>query len=487
MESNATHASETDSHVSSQPNVGKQKTKRAHRGPSSKRVDKQAVTDASSVGQEDSPTSSSPVVLIAKTKKARPPADASAPKRACTAFLLFSKDERARVKAEHPTASNAEIARHLGDKWKAADADTKAKYNGLYVESKARADEERRVYDECKRGVASISDAKLDAEDSESESPSSESSELRSSGGDADVPTNDAHVASDPSSSTPVVATAKTKRTRPPADASAPKRACTAFLLFSKDERARVKAEHPTASNAEIARHLGDKWKAADADTKAKYNGLYVESKARADEERRVYDECKRCSTAIAQDTRASTSAESEPTANDPIIRIQPTTQKATAATTKRSIIKKPPADASAPKRACTAFLLFSKDERARVKAEHPTASNAEIARHLGDKWKAADADTKAKYNGLYAESKARADEERRVYDEAMLGDASRACTIESAVESPLTVPILQAVAKAKNVDMGRSSSFIVVSNPEGTSLKCSWKSVLDASMNIAC
>ena len=217
MESNATHASETDSHVSSQPNVGKQKTKRAHRGPSSKRVDKQAVTDASSVGQEDSPTSSSPVVLIAKTKKARPPADASAPKRACTAFLLFSKDERARVKAEHPTASNAEIARHLGDKWKAADADTKAKYNGLYAESKARADEERRVY------------------------------------------------------------------------------------------------------------------------------------------------------------------------------------------------------------------------------------------------------------------------------DEAMLGDASRACTIESAVESPLTVPILQAVAKAKNVDMGRSSSFIVVSNPEGTSLKCSWKSVLDASMNIAC
>ena len=61
-----------------------------------------------------------------------------APKRACSSFILFSKAERANVKREHPGASPAMMFKLLGERWRAADADTKAKYAALHAENKAK-------------------------------------------------------------------------------------------------------------------------------------------------------------------------------------------------------------------------------------------------------------------------------------------------------------------------------------------------------------
>ena len=87
-----------------------------------------------------------PVTPLLKPAGAKPPADPRMPKRACSSFILFSNAERANVKCEHPSATPVEILKSLGEKWRAADADTKAKYAALYLEHKAKADHVRRVY-----------------------------------------------------------------------------------------------------------------------------------------------------------------------------------------------------------------------------------------------------------------------------------------------------------------------------------------------------
>jgi hypothetical protein len=79
------------------------------------------------------------------------------------------------------------------------------------------------------------------------------------------------------------------QRTKRPRDPDAPKRACSAFLLFSSAHRASVKADHPDATGADLLRRLGERWRTADADTKAKYGALFLENKARADAARRAY------------------------------------------------------------------------------------------------------------------------------------------------------------------------------------------------------
>ena len=54
--------------------------------------------------------------------------------------------ERENIKRDHPEASSTDILKRLGEKWKTADAETKAKYEALYKENKAKADEEMKAY-----------------------------------------------------------------------------------------------------------------------------------------------------------------------------------------------------------------------------------------------------------------------------------------------------------------------------------------------------
>lgn len=81
------------------------------------------------------PTSAHSNVAVNSKKKTA--IDANAPKRANTAFILFSQAERASVKLEHPEASNTDIYKRLGEKWREASAETKAKYEAEYKANKA--------------------------------------------------------------------------------------------------------------------------------------------------------------------------------------------------------------------------------------------------------------------------------------------------------------------------------------------------------------
>ena len=89
-----------------------------------------------------------PIAVPAHPKKAKTKSDPNAPKRACSAFILFSNDERANVKRNHPEFRGADIYRQLGERWGALDADTKARYAALYAENKVKAEDAKRVYAE---------------------------------------------------------------------------------------------------------------------------------------------------------------------------------------------------------------------------------------------------------------------------------------------------------------------------------------------------
>ena len=182
----------------------------------------------------------------------------------------------------------------------------------------------------------------------------------------------------------------KPSEAKPPTDPCMPKRACTSFILFANAERASVKCEHPNASAVELLRRLGEMWRSASADTKSKYTTLYLDNKAKADHARRVY-----ATEAMPSSVHVRMS-ESKPTA------------RALSNKGSKPSKAKPPTDSRMPKRACSSYILFSNAERANVKREHPSATPVEMFKRLGEKWRAADADTKAKYAAMYLECKAK-------------------------------------------------------------------------------
>jgi hypothetical protein len=65
------------------------------------------------------------------------------PKRATTAFILFSKDHRAKVVKANPEAAFGEVGKLLGEAWSNATAADKKKYEALAAKDKARYEKEK--------------------------------------------------------------------------------------------------------------------------------------------------------------------------------------------------------------------------------------------------------------------------------------------------------------------------------------------------------
>ncbi|WP_411025487.1 hypothetical protein, partial [Salmonella sp. s55004] len=64
--------------------------------------------------------------------------DPNAPKRNLSAFFLFSNDERAKVRAQHPEWNVGLVAKQLSVQWRAIDPTLKAKYDQGAVNDKER-------------------------------------------------------------------------------------------------------------------------------------------------------------------------------------------------------------------------------------------------------------------------------------------------------------------------------------------------------------
>ncbi|KAL9243050.1 hypothetical protein vseg_016987 [Gypsophila vaccaria] len=73
-----------------------------------------------------------------KKKKPKPKKDPNAPKKAISAFILFSNTERENIKKENPGIGFTEVGKLLGEKWRSMSAEEKEPY-----ETKANVDKKR--------------------------------------------------------------------------------------------------------------------------------------------------------------------------------------------------------------------------------------------------------------------------------------------------------------------------------------------------------
>ena len=113
----------------------------------------------------------------------------------------------------------------------------------------------------------------------------------------------------------------------------AQKRAPSAFIMFLKETRPKIKAEHPGITFADIGRRLGEAWRTITEEERKRYESLAKE----------------------ASEKMGCCSSDNKKT--------------------KR-------------KQAPTAFLLYAKDTRPKLKAENPEITFADIGRRLGEGWK---------------------------------------------------------------------------------------------------
>ncbi|KAL2914143.1 Non-histone chromosomal protein 6 [Polyrhizophydium stewartii] len=83
---------------------------------------------------------------VAKKSEGKTRKDPDAPKKPLSAFMIFSKENRPRIKEENPDASFGEIGKLLGAAWRELSEKEKQVYNDKADEDKARYDQEVASY-----------------------------------------------------------------------------------------------------------------------------------------------------------------------------------------------------------------------------------------------------------------------------------------------------------------------------------------------------
>ena len=85
-------------------------------------------------------------------KKKRAKKDPAAPKGALSAFMMFSKEKRPQVISENPGIAFTDVAKKIGELWKAATSSDKAPFEALAKQDKERYAKEMTAYKAGARG-----------------------------------------------------------------------------------------------------------------------------------------------------------------------------------------------------------------------------------------------------------------------------------------------------------------------------------------------
>jgi len=244
--------------------------------------------------------------------------DPNAPKRPLSGFFHFSQVGRSKVKEANPDFSVADISKELSRRWHALDDVTKAMFEQMAENDKERFQREKSEYMMHPKGGY--------------------------------------------------------KQTRAKKDPNAPKRPLCGFMMFSNDERIKVRAVNPNLGVGEIGKELGRRWAVADQECRAKYN-----KQAEDDKERFLREK--------AEWQRSPNCFRSQRARKDP----------------------------NAPKRNVPGFMWFSNEERGKVREDHPgqRLRVGDVAKELSRRWALADPDTKAKYDNMAYQDKQRYEKEK--------------------------------------------------------------------------
>ena len=163
-------------------------------------------------------------------------------------------------------------------------------------------------------------------------------------------------------------------------DENAPKRPKSGYMFYCEKKRPQIKAANPEFKVPQISKALGESWKSASPDTKAKYNKKSEQDKARYNSEKADY-------------TRPS----------DDELSKQKINQKKRG---KPSGTKKRTKPEGAPTRGKSSYVFFCADKRAEVKDANPDLKPTEIISELARLWKELADEDKQPYIDQAAEAK---------------------------------------------------------------------------------
>jgi len=162
-----------------------------------------------------------------------------------------------------------------------------------------------------------------------------------------------------------------------------PKKAMTAYMIFSQEKRADIKKEHPEVTFGETGKLLGESWKKLSEEDRQKYKLQAAKDKVRYQKEMADYKQ-----------EHPNSSEDEKPKK-------------------KRKKVKKDP---NAPKKPCSAFFHFSKKMRATIKEQNPNASFGEIGKLIGAAWRELAADQKKTFEEAAEQDKHRYEKENAAY-----------------------------------------------------------------------
>jgi len=301
------------------------------------------------------------------SKKA--PKDANAPKKPLSSYFMFTRDRRAALKASQPDLKTTELAKAMSAEWKALDGAAKDKYTAEAAQAKAEYATKLAEY----KKTAEF--GKFTLKLAEWKQANAEQNSVANGSGSGK-----------PGTGKPFKATKK------PKDEKAPKRAASAYFLFTASRRASLKEANPDMKVTELAKLMGAEWKALSEDAKKPF----VAEAAKAKE---TY-------TAAMATYRGSADFAAHEEAVAAWKRNEKRSKAEAEGTAPKVSLPRKPKDANKPKGAQTAYFLFTASRRAALTAENPSMKITQIAKLMGAEWKELSDDDKAPFMVSAAKSK---------------------------------------------------------------------------------
>ena len=181
--------------------------------------------------------------LEKKSVKPKKKKDDNAPKKNVSAWILFSKAERPKIKAEFPDMNPKEVMKELSNRWKIAKKDEEIMAE---FAQQARKDKER--YEEEKKDYVSPEVSEV-SESEEEEAPKKGKKSK------------------------------KTKKAKKVKAEGEPKKPKSAWLFFCEAERKKISKEENAPKGRDILTELGRRWKEVTDKKKKKFEKLAAEAK----------------------------------------------------------------------------------------------------------------------------------------------------------------------------------------------------------------
>jgi len=179
-------------------------------------------------------------VIDTSSSKKKAKKDPNKPKRAHSAYIIYSNENRERIKKENPTASFGDVARLVSASYKKLSKDE-------------LVDLEKKVNKQKERYATEMKDYKP---------PPGFDDDGDEKGG---------------------------KKKKKKRDPNAPKRATSAFMLYSSAMRPIIKKDKPDTKFGEMGKLIGEKWREISSEEKEKYEAQVKNDKERYTREMAAY------------------------------------------------------------------------------------------------------------------------------------------------------------------------------------------------------